>query len=108
MPGRETRGIHPRVPCWVDTSQPDPGAAVTFYGGLFDWHFEDVMLPGSEASYAIAGRACATPGKAAPLPSPARSVMRLLICTTLAVAGHRACVSENAEDQSFAAPSRLS
>ena len=31
------------VPCWVDTTQPDPDAAVTFYGELFGWEFEDVM-----------------------------------------------------------------
>jgi uncharacterized protein len=38
----------------VDTSQPDPEAAVAFYGGLFGWEFEDVMPPGSEAKYFIA------------------------------------------------------
>ena len=29
------------VPCWVDTMQPDPGAAIDFYAGVFsnddDW-----------------------------------------------------------------------
>jgi hypothetical protein len=35
----------------VDTSQPDPGAAVEFYGGLFGWEFEDMMPPGSPGSY---------------------------------------------------------
>jgi len=30
------RRIHPGVPCWVDTSQPDPEAAHRFYGGLSD------------------------------------------------------------------------
>ena len=35
----------PGVPCWVDTTQPDPEAAVAFYGGLFGWEFEDVMPP---------------------------------------------------------------
>ena len=44
----------PGVPCWVDTSQPDPDAAVEFYGGLFGWEFEDVMPPGSEAKYFLA------------------------------------------------------
>ena len=34
-----------------DTSQPDPAAAVEFYRGLFGWEFEDVMPPGSGASY---------------------------------------------------------
>lgn len=44
----------PGVPCWVDTSQPDPEAAVAFYGELFGWEFEDVMPPGSPGQYAIA------------------------------------------------------
>jgi uncharacterized protein len=44
-------GYIPGVPCWVDTSQPDPEAAVDFYSGLFGWEFEDVMPPGSEARY---------------------------------------------------------
>jgi len=43
----------PGVPCWVDTSQPDPQAAVEFYRGLFGWEFEDVMPPGSGANYYI-------------------------------------------------------
>jgi len=38
----------------VDTSQPDPEAAVAFYGELFGWEFEDVMPPGSESRYFIA------------------------------------------------------
>lgn len=42
------------VPCWVDTSQPDPEAAVQFYSGLFGWEFEDVMPPEAEGSYFIA------------------------------------------------------
>ena len=29
------------VPCWVDTTQADPSAAAEFYGGLFDWEFEE-------------------------------------------------------------------
>jgi uncharacterized protein len=35
----------PGVPCWVDTSQPDPDAAAAFYGGLFGWELEDVSSP---------------------------------------------------------------
>ena len=42
----ERDGYIPGVPCWVDTSQPDPEAAVTFYRGLFGWEFEDAMPPG--------------------------------------------------------------
>lgn len=52
MPQRET--YIPGVPCWVDTSQPDPEAAVEFYRGLFGWEFEDVMPPGAPGKYFIA------------------------------------------------------
>lgn len=41
------------VPCWVDTSQPDPDAAAAFYGDLFGWEFEDAMPPGSPGKYLI-------------------------------------------------------
>jgi|SRR5450755_138989 predicted enzyme related to lactoylglutathione lyase len=47
-------GYLPGVPCWVDTSQPDPDAAVAFYSGLFGWEFEDAMPPGSAGKYCIA------------------------------------------------------
>src|SRR5262249_23588394 len=50
----ERDGYIPGVPCWVDTSQPDPDAAVAFYGGLFGWDFEDVMPPGSPGRYFVA------------------------------------------------------
>ena len=52
MPERD--GYIPGVPCWVDVSEPDPEAAVEFYGGLFGWKFEDVTPPGSEGKYFIA------------------------------------------------------
>jgi uncharacterized protein len=52
MPERD--GYIPGVPCWVDTSQPDPDAALPFYNGLFGWEFEDVMPVGSEGKYFIA------------------------------------------------------
>jgi uncharacterized protein len=52
MPERD--GYLPGVPCWIDTSQPDPEAAVAFYSGLFGWDFEDVMPPGSPGKYFIA------------------------------------------------------
>jgi predicted enzyme related to lactoylglutathione lyase len=29
----------PGVPCWVDTLQPDPRAAIDFYAGVFGWDF---------------------------------------------------------------------
>jgi uncharacterized protein len=50
----ERDGYLPGVPCWVDTSQPDPEAAVAFYGGLFGWDFEDMMPPDSEGRYFVA------------------------------------------------------
>jgi predicted enzyme related to lactoylglutathione lyase len=43
----------PGVPCWVDTSQPEPEAAVDFYSRLFGWEFEDVMPPASEGKYFV-------------------------------------------------------
>jgi uncharacterized protein len=45
----------PGVPCWVDTSQPDPTAAVEFYSRLFGWEFtDDMMAPGSDGGYFVA------------------------------------------------------
>jgi predicted enzyme related to lactoylglutathione lyase len=52
MPERD--GYIPGVPCWIDTSQPDPEATVDFYRGLFGWEFEDVMPPDSPGKYFIA------------------------------------------------------
>jgi uncharacterized protein len=49
----ERDGYIPGVPCWVDTNQPDPEAAVSFYGGLFGWEFEDLMPESSDRSYYI-------------------------------------------------------
>jgi predicted enzyme related to lactoylglutathione lyase len=51
MPERD--GYIPGVPCWVDTSQPDPTAAAAFYGGLFGWEVRDVMPAESEGSYLV-------------------------------------------------------
>jgi len=50
----ERDGYPPGVPCWIDTSQPDPKAAAAFYGGLFGWEFEDAMPPGGPGSYLFA------------------------------------------------------
>jgi predicted enzyme related to lactoylglutathione lyase len=49
MPERD--GYIPGVPCWIDTSQPDPEAALSFYGDLFGWDFENVMPEGSGGAY---------------------------------------------------------
>jgi uncharacterized protein len=51
MPERD--GYIPGVPCWIDTSQPDPEAAAAFYGGLFGWEFEDAMPPDSPGKYFV-------------------------------------------------------
>jgi uncharacterized protein len=42
------------VPCWIDTTQPDPEVAVAFYGELFGWEFEDVLPPESPRRYHVA------------------------------------------------------
>ena len=49
----ERNGYIPGVPCWVDTSQVDPDAALPFYAGLFGWEFENVLPEGMEAKYFI-------------------------------------------------------
>jgi uncharacterized protein len=50
----ERDGYIEGVPCWIDTSQPDPEAATKFYGGLFDWQCEDVMPADSPMRYFMA------------------------------------------------------
>jgi predicted enzyme related to lactoylglutathione lyase len=50
----ERDGYLPGVPCWVDTTQPDPEAAVAFYAALFGWDLEDAMPPESPGRYFIA------------------------------------------------------
>jgi uncharacterized protein len=52
MPQRD--GYPAGVPCWADTTQPDPDAAAAFYGGLFGWEFEDVMPPDAPVKYLVA------------------------------------------------------
>ena len=57
MPDRD--GYIPGVPCWIDTSQPDPEAAAEFYGGLFGWEVEETMpteAPGNYLAARIRGR----------------------------------------------------
>jgi len=52
MPERD--GYIAGVPCWIDTSQPDPKAAADFYGNLFGWELEDVMPPDAPGEYFMA------------------------------------------------------
>ena len=49
----ERDGYIPGVPCWIDTSHPDPEAVLPFYSGLFGWEFENVMPAGSPVKYFI-------------------------------------------------------
>ena len=44
----------PGVPCWVDSNQPDPQAALPFYSGLFGWEFENAMPPEAGGEYHMA------------------------------------------------------
>jgi uncharacterized protein len=50
----ERDGYPAGVPCWVDTTQPDPDAAADFYSGLFGWEFEDRMAPDTPGKYLVA------------------------------------------------------
>jgi uncharacterized protein len=50
----ERDGYPAGVPCWVDAREPDPEAAVAFYGDLFGWGFQDWTPPGSPQRYFIA------------------------------------------------------
>jgi predicted enzyme related to lactoylglutathione lyase len=48
------------VPCWVDTMQPDPAAAVAFYGSVFGWDFAgpgpgDYHVAQLEGGHEVAG-----------------------------------------------------
>jgi uncharacterized protein len=64
----------PGVPCWADTTQPDPDAAAEFYGGIFGWEFEDKMPPGSDAKYleaSIEGRIAGAISSGGPGGAPA-------------------------------------
>jgi len=51
MPDRD-RYI-PGVPCWADTSQPDPQAAADFYSRLFGWEIVDVMGADAPGTYLV-------------------------------------------------------
>ena len=50
----ERDGYLPGVPCWVDTSQPDPEAAVAFYSGLFGWDVRTRCRRAQPGKYFIA------------------------------------------------------
>lgn len=50
----ERDGYPPGVPCWIDTAQPDPQAAVRFYGELLGWSLEDRMPADAPGHYYMA------------------------------------------------------
>jgi uncharacterized protein len=52
MPERD--GFPAGVPAWVDSSQPDVGAATAFYGGLFGWQFDERGGADTDDRYAVA------------------------------------------------------
>ena len=52
MPERD--GYIPGVPCWIDTNQPDPEAALDFYRGVFGWEFESMMPADAPGEYFVA------------------------------------------------------
>jgi predicted enzyme related to lactoylglutathione lyase len=72
----------PGVPCWVDTTQPDPSAAAEFYGALFGWEFEDAMPTGSDGSYLIARLHGGTVAAVSPAPEglAAQAVWNTYVC----------------------------
>ena len=47
-------GFPAGVPAWIDTNQPDPDAAAEFYGGLFDWQFEEYAVGATDRRYLVA------------------------------------------------------
>jgi predicted enzyme related to lactoylglutathione lyase len=47
----ERDGYIPGVPCWVDTTEPDPEGVLPFYTALFGWEFENAVPEGSEAYF---------------------------------------------------------
>ena len=49
MPDRD--GYIPGVPCWADTSQPDPAKGAEFYSALFGWETQDVMPEDAGGNY---------------------------------------------------------
>lgn len=44
----------PGVPCWVDTTQPDPDMGAAFYAELFAWELEDTMPADTPGKYYMA------------------------------------------------------
>lgn len=81
-----TRDEYPAgVPCWVETLQPDPRAALGFYGPLLGWEFSDAGpmpgdLPGEYFVAAADGRAVAGIGALPDLGGPPLPVWNTHVC----------------------------
>jgi predicted enzyme related to lactoylglutathione lyase len=52
--GGRRDGYPAGVPCWIDTTQPEPSTAAEFYRGLLGWEIEDMMPPGAPGQYLVA------------------------------------------------------
>ena len=67
----------PGVPCWIDTTQPDPNAAAEFYAGLFGWELEETMPADAPGNYLQArlngGLVAAVSSQPGRRPAPPRS-----------------------------------
>jgi uncharacterized protein len=50
----ERDGYEPGVPCWVDTLQSEPQAAMAFYAGVFGWEFAAPGDMPGEGQYFVA------------------------------------------------------
>ena len=87
------------VPCWVDLTQPDPEAAMAFYGGVFGWTFEEVG-PGYHSARLDGGDVA---GLGAPQPgAPSSSGWQTYVWTEDAAA--TAAAAQAAGGQVLAAP----
>lgn len=69
----------PGVPCWVETLQPDPRAALDFYGPLFGWEFAGPGpmpgdLPGEYFVARVSGRDVAGIGSLPEMGGPPMAV----------------------------------
>jgi len=49
----EQDGYQAGVPCWVDTFQPDPDSAISFYAQLFEWEIDTQMATDSSRKYFV-------------------------------------------------------
>lgn len=65
-------------PCWIETLQPDPEAAASFYGGLLGWTFDEAAADGSRVGRLDGGRVAGV-GQAPPMLDRGAWVMYVLV-----------------------------